>query len=147
MTYRALLIPLIALSLLVWSLTGRADEGGQLNQTTTTPIKHLIVIFDENVSFDHYFATYPYAENPVGEPAFYPREGTPTVNGLTPALRAHNPNPVGPFRLDRSQAITCDNDNHYSDEQRAYNGGLLNQFSLLSAVGPGCGPDLEMAQS
>jgi phospholipase C len=23
----------------------------------TTPIEHLVVIFDENVSFDHYFAT------------------------------------------------------------------------------------------
>src|SRR5262249_4557579 len=26
---------------------------------TTTPIKHLVVIFQENVSFDHYFGTYP----------------------------------------------------------------------------------------
>ena len=26
---------------------------------TATPIKHVVVIFDENVSFDHYFATYP----------------------------------------------------------------------------------------
>ena len=26
-----------------------------------TPIEHLIVIFQENVSFDHYFATYPVA--------------------------------------------------------------------------------------
>ncbi|HML10284.1 MAG TPA: phospholipase, partial [Stellaceae bacterium] len=28
---------------------------------TVTPIKHLVVIFQENVSFDHYFATYPNA--------------------------------------------------------------------------------------
>src|SRR3954463_5381120 len=28
---------------------------------TTTPITHLVVIFQENVSFDHYFATYPTA--------------------------------------------------------------------------------------
>ena len=26
---------------------------------TATPIKHVVVIFDENVSFDHYFGTYP----------------------------------------------------------------------------------------
>jgi phospholipase C len=26
---------------------------------TSTPIKHLVVIFQENVSFDHYFGTYP----------------------------------------------------------------------------------------
>ncbi|HUZ65506.1 MAG TPA: hypothetical protein VMU82_17515, partial [Acetobacteraceae bacterium] len=37
---------------------------------TATPIKHLVVIYDENVSFDHYFATYPKAANPPGEPAF-----------------------------------------------------------------------------
>jgi phospholipase C len=26
---------------------------------TATPIKHVVVIFQENVSFDHYFGTYP----------------------------------------------------------------------------------------
>src|SRR5271168_4680673 len=30
---------------------------------TSTPIKHLVVIFQENESFDHYFGTYPNAEN------------------------------------------------------------------------------------
>ena len=29
-----------------------------------TPIKHLVVIFQENHSFDAYFATYPRALNP-----------------------------------------------------------------------------------
>ncbi|MGN6628618.1 MAG: alkaline phosphatase family protein, partial [Candidatus Nitrosocosmicus sp.] len=33
------------------------------NPQTKTPIKHLVVIFQENVSFDHYFGTYPYAAN------------------------------------------------------------------------------------
>src|SRR2546430_7600004 len=27
--------------------------------STATPIRHLVVIFQENVSFDHYFGTYP----------------------------------------------------------------------------------------
>ena len=31
---------------------------------TATPIKHLVVIFQENVSFDHYFGTYPNAHEP-----------------------------------------------------------------------------------
>jgi hypothetical protein len=53
---------------------------------TATPIKHLVVIFQENVSFDHYFGTYPNAANPQGEPAFYARPDTPTVNGLAGAL-------------------------------------------------------------
>src|SRR5215831_10407065 len=49
---------------------------------TTTPIQHLIVIFQENISFDHYFGTYPTALNSPGEPAFTARKGTPSVNGL-----------------------------------------------------------------
>ena len=35
---------------------------------TKTPIKHLVILFQENVSFDHYFGTYPNATNPPGEP-------------------------------------------------------------------------------
>jgi len=48
-------------------------------QTTTTapPIKHLVVIFQENVSFDHYFATYPNALNGGGEPLLIAGRRTP----------------------------------------------------------------------
>ena len=52
---------------------------------TATPVKHVVVIFGENISFDHYWGTYPYATNPAGEPKFYPAPGTPTVNGLNDA--------------------------------------------------------------
>jgi phospholipase C len=37
-----------------------ADSGGAPTLAagaTTTPIKHMVVIFQENVSFDHYFGT------------------------------------------------------------------------------------------
>lgn len=112
---------------------------------TATPIKHLVVIFQENNSFDHYFGTYPNAANPPGEPAFTPKPGTPTVNGLTGALLSQNPNSTGPFRLDRSQASTCDNDNHYLDEQKAYDHGLADKFpEITSATGAGCTPALAM---
>ena len=53
---------------------------------TATPIRHLVVIYNENVSFDHYFATYPKAANPMGEPAFHARPGTPGVDGLSGTL-------------------------------------------------------------
>lgn len=56
---------------------------------TITPIKHVVVIFQENVSFDHYFGTYPNATNSAGEPAFHALPGTPSVNGLSGA-RAHS---------------------------------------------------------
>ena len=111
---------------------------------TATPIKHLVVIFDENNSFDHYFGAYPYAANLPGEPPFHARPGTPSVNGLTPELIVHNPNGVQPFRLDRVDAVTCDNDNHYHDEQAAYDGGLMDKFVSLSGTGAGCTPSLAM---
>jgi phospholipase C len=59
---------------------------------TLTPIKHLVVLFQENASFDHYFGTYPNAANPPGEPAFTARGNTPAVDGLTPQLLTNNPN-------------------------------------------------------
>ena len=40
---------------------------------TTTPIKHVVVLFQENVPFDRYFGVYPHALNPPGEPRFDPR--------------------------------------------------------------------------
>src|SRR5580692_9238798 len=59
---------------------------------TATPIQYLVVIFQENVSFDHYFGTYPNALNPKFENKFTPVANTPTVNGLTNALLNANPN-------------------------------------------------------
>jgi phospholipase C len=53
---------------------------------TATSIKYLVIIFQENHSFDAYFATYPVAVNPPGQPAFRARPGTPSVNGLTATL-------------------------------------------------------------
>jgi phospholipase C len=105
---------------------------------TTTPVKHLVVIFQENVSFDHYFATYPKASNPAGEPQFSPRPGTPSVNGLNATLLApNNTNSAQPFRLGRDQAQTCDQDHTYTDEQKAFNSGLMDKF--VETVGRGAG--------
>jgi phospholipase C len=113
----------------------RPGTPGASSFPTSTPIKHLVVIFDENISFDHYFGAYPDAANPPGEPTFRALPGTPAVNGLTSTLLKANPDSAAPFRLDRSEAVTCDNDNHYTDEQKAYNGGLIDQLSeLLSGL-------------
>ncbi len=115
----------------------RRDDGD-----TQTPVKRLVVIFQENVSFDHYFATYPRAANPAGGPRFTARPDTPSVNGLNDSLLApNNPNSVQPFRLDRSQFETADQDHNYTDEQRAYDSGLMDQF--VEKVGRGNGPNGE----
>src|SRR5919108_3541398 len=125
---------------LVWSLLSLSGVGGWARaaepREPTTPIKHLVVIFQENHSFDSYFATYPVAANPPGQPAFWPRPGTPSVNGLTETLRLHNPNESNPFRIDRRQAFTCDQDHEYTAEQRARNGGLMDRFVRFAAQGP-----------
>ena len=113
---------------LVRSADVRAHTADAGTGHTITPIKHLVVIFQENVSFDHYFGTYPHAANPAGEPSFTAAPGTPSVNGLTPGLLTHNPNESNPQRLDRSQAVTCDQDHNYSDEQSAFDHGLMDKF-------------------
>jgi phospholipase C len=134
-----------------FSGTCLAQDGGE--PATASPIRHLVVIFQENVSFDHYFATYPVALNPTGEPFFRASDGTPSVNGLgtlingnpdgvllTDNPNANNPsgngaNAINPFRLARSQAPTCDQDHNYGDEQKAFDQGLMDLFPASVGVG------------
>jgi len=112
---------------------------------TATPITHLVVIFGENRSFDHYFGTYPNAWNPPGQPQFHPRSDTPTVNGLSNALLINNPNlnpangsgASNPFRFSRSQANTQDMDHDYMAEQLAFDGGVMDLFPAnTGSAGP-----------
>jgi phospholipase C len=110
---------------------------------TATPIKHLVVIFQENVSFDHYFGTYPDATNSDGQ-LFQAAPGTPSVNGLTPALLSANPNGTNPRRYDPTivnDVLTCDQDHNYNDEQRAYDGGAMDQFPQTVGNASGKSPE------
>jgi len=127
-----------------------------------TPIKHVVVIFQENVSFDHYFGTYPKAANSDGR-HFKAAPGTPAVDGLLPAtshslppdlrhtanLTKVNPNEALPQRLDSSPTglsgsaggqLTCDQDHDYSDEQQAFDGGKMDQFVQSVGTGDGTSP-------
>ena len=92
-----------------------------------TPIKHVVVIFGENISFDHYFGTYPNATNENGTP-FTADRHTPVVNGLSKKLLTKNPNAYDPKRLAPSQALTCDQNHGYGPEQKAVNGGKDDKF-------------------
>jgi phospholipase C len=94
---------------------------------SATPIKHLVVIFGENVSFDHYFGTYPHAANTDGT-TFHAKPGTPNVNGLTASLLTKNPNLYNPQRLTHSQALTCDQNHSYTAEQKAEDNGKMDMF-------------------
>ena len=67
--------PVLACVMLVADLTacssGRVPAWTTVgDDATTTPIKHLVVVFQENIPFDRYFGVYPRALNPPGEPRF-----------------------------------------------------------------------------
>jgi phospholipase C len=125
---------------------------------TATPIKHLVVIFQENVSFDHYFGTYPVAQNLANETPFRASRRTPkSINTLvTPLDTTHhfapltgvdllnsnpNDNPAAPgngkvngtaaanpFRLSPAQALTADQGHNESPEESAYDNGKMDGF-------------------
>ena len=130
------------------SIPALADQHGNGRHDqhhTATPIKHLVVIFNENVSFDHYFATYPNAGNPPGEIPFKAKKHTPQVNNLANAnLLTNNPNftntangsdAADPFRLDRTQANTKDQNHAYTAEQQAYDNGKADLFPKYTGSG------------
>ncbi len=108
--------------------------------TSAQVIKHVVVIFGENISFDHYFGTYPNALNNPGENKFTAAAGTPVPNNFTsnPGLLTANPNmnaangagATNPFRLSPAQAATADQDHNYADEQAAYDNGKMDLFPL-----------------
>ena len=123
----------VALALLAVALPSAGRLWAQEDQaSTTTPIKHVVVIFQENISFDHYFGTYPHATPNADGSVYFGRakEGTPTVNNLESAgLLTNNPNGVNPFRMDRAFPNTCDQDHVYGDEQFVFHGGLMDGFT------------------
>jgi phospholipase C len=144
----------IALSLLLAASNGSAALSAKAKKPTSpqdklqtaTPIKHLVVIYGENISFDHYFGTYPNAANPPGEPAFTALPNTPSINGLSQELLTNNPNlnkangagAANPFRLDRSQALTADQGHGYGAEEKAFDKGAMDLFPAnTGAAGKG----------
>jgi phospholipase C len=114
----------------------RSTRGRRAGGSPTTQIKHVVVIFQENVSFDHYFGTYPHTNNLVT---------TKGVGGKGNLLN-NNPNTdaaghqVNPRRYDPSSVndiLTCDQDHDYNDEQKAFDGGKMDKF--ITTVGTGTG--------
>jgi len=101
-----------------------------------SPIGHVVVIYQENVSFDHYFGTFPNALNPPGEPQFIARDHTPTVNGLDIALLTNNQNSLQPARIDRAHVNTLDQGHGYKAEQQAFDFGLMDKFVQFTGNPP-----------
>ncbi|SOD71691.1 phospholipase C [Jatrophihabitans sp. GAS493] len=115
---------------------------------TASPIKHVVVFYDENVSYDHYFGTYPKAANTDGT-KFVATTHTPKNNNLlTSGALTSNPNLYYPTRLTADQALTCDQNHSYLPEQKAENGGQMDKFvqnvSVDSCTGEYGAPGLSM---
>ncbi len=130
---------------------GTVDEAAKY--PTKTAVKHVVVIFGENISFDHYFGTYPTADNGDGV-EFTAKAGTPTPNNLTtpkdvttadfaplttgPNLMTANPNSIttgvngtdaaNPFRFTSAEGATQDMGHNYMPEQQASNNGAMDSF-------------------
>src|SRR5262249_1199701 len=83
----------LAAAFAVVTVTALADnnnnQGRGNDDNTKTPIKHLVVIFQENISYDHYFGTYPNAANTDGTP-FKAKRKTPVNNNLLTPLDVNN---------------------------------------------------------
>jgi phospholipase C len=138
--------------------TGHIDAAAAL--ATATKVKHLIVIFNENISYDHYFGTYPNAQNNPGEPSFTAAPSTPVPNnlvnpldvahGFTPLagvnLLTNNPttqnsangtNAINPFRLGPAFAETSSMNHNATPEQQAADHGLMDLFPKFTGrAGP-----------
>jgi len=92
-----------------------------------------------------------------GEHQFTPLAATPTINGLTNAMLTRNPNSlnskngtgmVNPFRLDRSQAATTDQNHNYGPEQSAFHAGMTDLFpASVGTAGPPPVPALAETQT
>ena len=140
----------VAVAAATGAASTQAGTRADASTAPRTPIKHVVVIFQENVSFDHYFGTYPQAANTDGR-KFVAGPDTPAVDGLKPAtdpsipaglqhaadLTTTNPNLSLPIRLtsdvdgaggNGNGELTCDQDHNYSDEQQAFDSGSMDQF-------------------
>ena len=115
--------------------------------TPTSKIQHVVVIFGENISFDHYFGTYPNAVNPPGQPRFTALPGTPTANNYVtnPTLLTSNPNlnpangtgAANPFRLNRNQALTADQNHSDLPEQQSFDNYAMDLFPSKTGTAGG----------
>jgi len=120
----------------VYNVAAPTAAATSVTVSPQTAIKHIVVIYGENISFDHYFGTYPVAANTSGT-TFTAATGTPIPNNYisNPTLLTANPNlssgnsvPSNPFRLGPGQAGTGDQNHNYGPEQSAFDKGAMDLF-------------------
>lgn len=112
--------------LLVPFATAQAAEND--GTATNSPIKHLVVIYQENRSYDNYFGTYPSA------PGFNALPGTPKAEGIPDGSYNldEKGNKVAPFLFTKEELQTPDVDHGFDDMAKAANGGKMDGFYMAS---------------
>ncbi len=118
---------------------------GDSDPDETTPIKHVVVIFGENISFDHYFGTLSSRRSTSRAS----RDSTPIRPRQRPThwwavcsrtIRTSSiPTTARAARIRsasvRAQAVTADQDHDYGPEQLAFNHGLMDLFPEVGRHG------------
>src|SRR5258708_10988392 len=104
--------------------TAESDNG------THSPIKHTIILYQENISFDHYFGTYGHSSN-----------GIPSGSTLSYTNGVSTWGPYSPTQLSGiTQRRTCDVDHSYTDMIRIFDHGAMDKF-LSASTPPAQGND------
>jgi phospholipase C len=103
----------LRLALLSTGLLFITIGGSSAENTAQIPINHIIYIIQENITFDHYFGTYPGAD------------GIPADVKL--AFRPGGVPKFGPFHLTKT-AIPRDLNHSWQAAQTAYDGGKMDGF-------------------
>src|ERR1700736_3870984 len=97
-------------------LATATSAGAESPDKTRSPIKHTIILYQENISFDHYFGTYGHGSN-----------GIPAGATLTYTNGAQSWGPYAPTQLSgTTQSRTCDVDHNYSNMIRMANHGAMD---------------------
>jgi phospholipase C len=91
-------------------------------RTPHSPVRHIIIICQENHSFDNYFGTYPWASG------FIPLPGTPRVESLPAGAmnRDLHGRPVHPFTI--TTPVTPDLPHGYADMRAETDGGKMDGY-------------------
>jgi phospholipase C len=98
------------------------ERGGLLPASSSgsgSPIKHIVLVIQENRGFNNFFATFPGATGTT--------VGKESVNGVTQSINLTETPLVDKKNLSHS----------YTSFLRAYDGGKMNGFNLISSPGSG----------
>jgi phospholipase C len=103
-------------------------------QGDLSSIEHIVILMQENRSFDHYFGTFPGVRGFADPAAIRLPDGTPVFRQPDPG---HPQGYLAPFRYDTrstSAQATPSTDHTWPTQHQAWNGGKMDQW--VKAKGP-----------